>query len=114
VDLKAVQLMGVPRGPRHVVRLAGRTNEILSFDPTRITPLLATISVARTFLAYDDFVKSKPQFRDQSCSVSRLTLSSSAVTQTVRSVVGTACGPTDTVNQVDFPRPPGRFSTPHL
>ena len=63
MDLKAVLLMGVPRGPRHVVRLAGRTDGILSFDPTRITPLSATISVAHlpgTFLAYDDFVKSKP------------------------------------------------------
>ena len=58
MDLKAVLLMGVPRGPRHVVRLAGRTDGILSFDPTRITPLSATISVAHlpgTFLAYDDF-----------------------------------------------------------
>jgi hypothetical protein len=53
------------------------------------------------------------RLRAPSWCISRLTRKSPALAQTVRSLIGTACGSTDTVNQVDFPRPPGRFSTPH-
>ena len=47
----------------HVVRPAGRADGTLSLDPTRITPLFATISIAHlpgALLAHGGFMKSKP------------------------------------------------------